>query len=94
MSPKRQTYPLNSRTEVKEIGLKTYKALQINGYARIDFRMDQKKKIYVLEANPNPDIAYDDEFALSAHFNGLDYPNLLKKIIKLGLDWHNVKIAA
>jgi D-alanine-D-alanine ligase len=80
--------------EIKDIGLKTFRALQLNGYARIDFRMDEKNKIYVLEANPNPDIAVDDEFALSANFNGLNYPHLLKKIIKLGLDWHRVKMAA
>ncbi len=79
---------------VKNIGIKTYSALQITGYARIDFRMDENNKIYVLEANPNPDIAKDDEFALSADYSGLSYPNLLQKIIRLGFDWHKAKMVA
>lgn len=80
--------------EMKRLGLETYRALQLNGYARIDFRMDQNNKIYVLEANPNPDIAFDDEFALSAEYKGLNYQNLLNQIIILGLDWHRFKMVA
>lgn len=80
--------------ELIRLGLETYNALQLNGYARIDFRMDKNNKIYVLEANPNPDIAYDDEFALSAEYKGLSYPNLLKNIISIGFDWHRIKMAS
>jgi len=86
--------PADLEKEMIKLGLETYSALQLNGYARIDFRMDKNNKVYVLEANPNPNIALDDEFALSAQFMGLNYPNLLKKIIKLGLEWNPVKIAA
>jgi D-alanine-D-alanine ligase len=94
VTTKKADLPIHIEEEIKKIGIKTYSSLQLNGYARIDFRMDLNNKIYVLEANPNPNIASDDEFALSAQFNGLDYPNLLKKIIKLGLDWHQLKMAA
>ena len=86
--------PKEIEEEMKRLGLETYSALQLSGYARIDFRMDQNNKIYVLEANPNPNIAFDDEFALSADFMGLTYPNLLNKIIKLGLEWHQLKMVA
>jgi D-alanine-D-alanine ligase len=86
--------PAELEAEMIKLGLETYSALQLNGYARIDFRMDKNNKVYVLEANPNPNIALDDEFALSAQFMGLTYPNLLKKIIKLGIEWHQVKMAA
>lgn len=86
--------PADIEKEMIKLGLETYSALQLNGYARIDFRMDKNNKVYVLEANPNPNIALDDEFALSAQFMGLTYPNLLKKIIKLGLEWNQVKMVA
>jgi len=80
--------------QIKKICKDTFEVLQLNGYARIDLRMDEKGKIWVIEANPNPDIAYDDEFALSAKHLGIKYPLLLEKIINLGLKWHEQKKAA
>ncbi|MCB0393352.1 MAG: ATP-grasp domain-containing protein [Bdellovibrionales bacterium] len=79
-----------SELEIKEISnlaKRTYKALGLSGYARIDFRRGTDSKFYVLEANPNPDIAYDDEFAMSAQHAGISYADLISKILKLGLDW-------
>lgn len=66
---------------------KTYKVLNLNGYARIDLRVDSKDRVYVIEANPNPDIASTDEFASSADYIKLEYPALLEKILKLGIAW-------
>jgi D-alanine-D-alanine ligase len=80
--------------EIKKICRDTFNILQLNGYARIDLRMDDKGKIWVIEANPNPDIAFDDEFAASAKYLGIDYPVLLKRIIDLGLKWHELKMVA
>src|SRR5690606_25237313 len=45
---------------------KTYRALHLSGYARIDLRVDDQENIYVIEANPNPNVGRDDEFAESA----------------------------
>jgi len=71
------------------IAKKAYKALELNGYARIDLRMDENENIFVIEANPNPNIASDDEFAESSYFEqGYTYSKLLKKIIDLGLNWY------
>lgn len=68
--------------EIQKICKKTYRALDLSGYARIDLRIDAQDRIYVLEANPNPNIARDDEFAESAKFAGLDYTKLIDLIIK------------
>ena len=38
-----------------------YRALGLSGYARIDFRLDGEGRLFFLEANPNPDIAVDEE---------------------------------
>ncbi len=62
---------------------KVFQILNLSGYARIDFRVDENDNIFVLEANPNPNIAKDDEFALSAKHQGIDYKSLIKKIIRL-----------
>ena len=73
----------------QEIAKRTYKSLGLNGYARIDVRMDADENIYVIEANPNPNIAIDDEFAESSfHENGWDYHKVLQKILNLGLNWN------
>ncbi len=40
---------------------------------------------YFIEANPNPEIAKVEEFARSAQHDGLKYPDLLNRIIALGI---------
>ena len=39
----------------------------------------------VLEANPNPNLERDDEFAQSAVKSGLSYPRLVQRILKLAM---------
>jgi D-alanine-D-alanine ligase len=65
-----------------------YRILELTGYARIDFRLDDENRLYFLEANPNPDIAEVEEFASAARHDGLDYPKLLERILRLGLPRH------
>ncbi len=60
-----------------------YKVFTLQGYARLDFRITKNGKIYFLEANPNPSIAKDDEFAKAAKKAGYKYPELIEKIVCL-----------
>lgn len=70
---------------------KAYKALGLNGYARMDLRYNPDKDvIYVIEANPNPDISEFDDFSNSAKNMGITYPKLIEKILQLGLDWSSI----
>jgi D-alanine-D-alanine ligase len=62
-----------------------YRILELTGYARIDFRLDDENRLYFLEANPNPDIAEAEEFASAARHDGVAYPKLLERILRLGL---------
>ncbi|MDC1175505.1 ATP-grasp domain-containing protein [Bacteriovoracaceae bacterium] len=73
--------------QAQKLAKKTYKALELNGYARIDLRMNDKNELYVIEANPNPNIGIDDEFALSAQAQNMKYPELIQKIVSLALNW-------
>lgn len=41
----------------------------------------------MLEANPNPDLKYGEDFAESAHAAGIPYPQLLQKILNVGLSY-------
>jgi D-alanine-D-alanine ligase len=72
---------------IHRIAKRAYRALDLNGYARIDLRMDEEGRVYVLEANPNPNLAYGEDFAESAETNGISYEKLLERIIALGLRW-------
>jgi D-alanine-D-alanine ligase len=60
--------------------------LSLSGYARIDVRVDAEGKIYVLEANPNPQLAHGEDFADSAEHAGITYHDLLQRIVNLGVE--------
>jgi D-alanine-D-alanine ligase len=59
--------------------------LFLSGYARLDYRVTDDGEIYLLEANPNAQIANEEDFADSAKHCGVDYEPLLQKIMALGL---------
>ncbi len=75
---------LDKTTEDKVVRTckKVYQILNLSGYARIDIRLTSENKIYVLEANPNPNIASDDEFAKSAEYEKVKYKELIEQLIK------------
>ncbi|MCC7011217.1 MAG: ATP-grasp domain-containing protein [Planctomycetes bacterium] len=64
-----------------------YRALSLSGYARIDLRLDAQGRVWVIEANANPDLARDEDFAESALPAGLAYPQLVQRIVNLALAW-------
>lgn len=70
---------------ITKLGKRLYHVLGLSGYARIDVRLTQDDKIYVLEANANPDIAYGGEMSTAAELGGINYEALLQKIITLGM---------
>jgi D-alanine-D-alanine ligase len=72
---------------LQRIARRAYRALDLSGYARIDLRMDEEGRIYVLEANPNPNMAYGEDFSESAETHGVSYERLLDRLIALGLRW-------
>jgi D-alanine-D-alanine ligase len=72
---------------VQHLAKRVYRALDLNGYARIDLRLAGDGRAYVLEANPNPNLAYGEDFAESAEKAGVGYERLLERIVTLGLQW-------
>ena len=61
--------------------------LGLSGYARLDLRLRPDGRFFVLEANPNPDLTYGEDFAGSAHAAGVEYEDLLERILRLGLSY-------
>lgn len=62
-----------------------YRLLSMSGCARIDFRLSESGTPYFLEANPNPDIGKEAEFASAAAASGCAYGDLLCKLLTLGI---------
>jgi D-alanine-D-alanine ligase len=71
--------------EIEDVCKRIYRLLTIEGYARIDLRLTADNKIYFIEANPNPILAEDEDFAQAAAKAGLPYPQLIDRIIGIGL---------
>jgi D-alanine-D-alanine ligase len=70
---------------IKSIAKRIYRTLELDGYARIDFRLAADGTPYYIEANPNPEIARLEEFASAALHDGLPYPDLLQRLLLLGI---------
>lgn len=73
-------------SQIEETCKRIYRLLTIDGYARLDLRLTPKNEIYFIEANPNPILAADEDFALSALKANLTYPQLIDRIIRMGLN--------
>src|SRR5438046_3070345 len=71
---------------IEETCKRIYRLLTIDGYARIDLRLTPANEIYFIEANPNPILAEDEDFAQAAGKAGLPYPQLIDRIIRQGMN--------
>jgi D-alanine-D-alanine ligase len=70
---------------LQQTAKRIYRTLGLTGYARMDFRLREDGEFFLLEANPNPDIAADEEFASAAKAASMPYEKLLERVINLGL---------
>jgi D-alanine-D-alanine ligase len=77
--------PSGKARSVRALARRVYRILGLSGYARIDFRMGRNGRVYFLEANPNPQLAYGEDFAESADRGGISYESLLQRILNLAL---------
>ena len=73
------------RQRVQQIAITAFEALQLRDYARVDFRIAANGDPYVLEINPNPYLEQSAEFAMAAKAEGLEYPQLVEKIMNLAI---------
>ncbi len=79
--------PAGAEERIIHLCKRVYRVLSLSGYARMDLRMRKDGRVYVLEANPNPNLEYGEDFAESAEAMGLPYETLLQRILGLGLSY-------
>ena len=74
---------LNNRelTEINKIAFDAFKALDCNGWARVDLIRDDDGKFYVIEINTVPGMTGHSCVPKSGSFLGLSYTDVVKKII-------------
>jgi D-alanine-D-alanine ligase len=77
--------PAGAQERIVKLCKRVYRVLDLSGYARLDLRLSPDGDFYVLEANPNPAIASNDECAAAAAKAGMSYPELIQRILNLGL---------
>jgi D-alanine-D-alanine ligase len=70
--------------ELARLCKRIYRYLGLTGYARLDFRLTPEGEPYLLEANPNPQLAFGEDFAESAEAAGVHYEPLIQQILDLG----------
>jgi D-alanine-D-alanine ligase len=75
------------QARIERIAKRVYRVLGLSGYARLDLRVTSENHVYVIEANATPDISAEEDFAVSAKAAGLEYPQLLQRIVRLGMGY-------
>src|SRR5246127_161296 len=78
--------------KVQELAVKAFKAVDCSGLARVDFLMDPKtRKIYLNEINTMPGFTAISMYPKLWAASGLEYPDLIDRLIQLGIERHEDK---
>ena len=77
--------PEATRERITSIARRVYRAFSLSGYARIDLRLPEQGGPQVIEVNATPDVSEDEDLAFSAASEGVTYPQLVQRILNLGL---------
>ena len=71
--------------EVQRLALAAFASLKLQGYARIDFRMNPKGEFYCLEANTLPGMTELSLIPQAAAACGITFPELCERIVEIAL---------
>jgi D-alanine-D-alanine ligase len=75
--------------KVQELAVRAFKAVDCSGLARVDFLMDPiTRKIYLNEINTMPGFTSISMYPKLWAASGLSYPDLIDRLIQLGLERH------
>lgn len=71
--------------KIQQTAVTAYRALKLRDYGRIDMRIAENGRIYVLEANPNPWLDPAAEFVMAAKESGRSYTRVIEEIVEAAL---------
>ena len=67
--------------KIADICTTAFHALWLHDYGRVDLRLTHDNEVYVLEVNPNPFLAYENEMADAAEKAGMGYADFIQRIV-------------
>lgn len=70
-----------ARRQMYELARRVHGLIGMRDYGRIDFRMDKRGRIHVLEANPNPDITSNSGYRESLEAANIPYPEFVTRLL-------------
>ncbi len=74
--------PKNVVATLRNYSIKTFRALKLRDYARLDFRLTESGRVVLIEANPNPDLT-PHTLGHNLCFVGVEYSRLIPQIIEI-----------
>ena len=78
--------PAAVATQLRRVAVTAWRIVGGSGYGRVDMRIDERGRPWILEVNSNPDIAPDAGLARMARVAGIEYGALVRRVCELGLD--------
>lgn len=77
--------PEDLTAEIRAATLRGFQAIGCSGYARIDFRLREDRQYFCLEVNTLPGMTPTSLVPKAAKARGIEFPELMERIIKMGL---------
>jgi len=93
-TPRRFEFPdedFSLLARLKETALQCWHLLDIRGYARVDFRVDEENRPWVLEINANPCLSPDAGYAAALSESGISFSEAIEKIVEDALEENTLK---
>jgi D-alanine-D-alanine ligase len=78
--------PDELRAKLQKTALDAARAVRMRDYGRVDLRLTETGDIYVIEVNANCYLEKESEFAVAGKASGLEFPQLVQKIVDLALE--------
>ena len=67
--------------QLQDLAVRAYQSVDCRDFGRVDFRVDESGKPYVLEINPLPNLSPDDVFVLFGRVLKMSYDQIINKIV-------------
>jgi D-alanine-D-alanine ligase len=84
-TPRRFDFPETDRellSELKAIAIRCWHVFGLGGYARVDFRVDQAGRPWILEINTNPCLSPDAGYAAALAQGGVTFTEAVQRILE------------
>ena len=76
------------RRDVRDICLRAASVLSLSGYVRFDLRQSRTGQLWIIDINPNPNIARDSGFRKALAAAGVPFTDFLKALIMAAVARH------